>query len=387
MPQKGKYKARDFWAENRSGFIDGSYRLKPSENLTLNLKLYLNDDDRRLLYSDLVESAVNKDQLRTEIRIGGELVADYQLSDRFRLIGGIDARKESFKFNLDLEAEKRETTNTAAFLQLEAQVFKNGVATIGGRYDKHSVYGDHTSPRISLVYTPTINSRFRLAYGKAFRAPEFLELYGWQSNTKIGNEKLRPEKICSYEAGLGYTLPRYLDADLTLFFNKLQDLINFRTSSLKYYNENHGGYTRGLELELKSRPAKFLQLFTNYSYQESDNEETYNKAAAGDFIYAPAHKFNLGITGDYGPSTLALTGHYRSERKDLYRNSLPGYTVFNAKYIYRARGNIEISLTVRNLFDRRYLVEGHNPKYTTGTDATDYIYEGVSLALGLKAAF
>lgn len=381
LPQKGRYAYKDFVSENLAWFLYGDYKFEPAKNLNLDFNLYLNTSDNKLLYSDKVQSAVNQDQLRDERRIGGEVLANYEISDKFTILSGIAARHERFEYNLDLGADERHSTSKAIFLQIEGKIEK-GIVTIGTRYDVHSIYGGHTSPRLSFLYNPMDDARLRFAYGNAYRPPEFLEMYGYRGSTRIGNEDLTPEKVNSYEAGIGYTFSKYMDADITMFYNDIEDIIVFNSGTSKYQNSSGTGSTRGIEVELKSRPVKSIHLFANYTFQETHNDYTEDR-----FAYAPKHKFNLGLTGEYGSSVLTLTAGYKGSRKDTFGNDLEDYMVINGKYIYRIKKNIDLSIIARNIFDKRYVVEGHDPQYTTGINARDYIYEGVSVWLGLRYQF
>ena len=84
---------------------------------------------------------------------------------------------------------------------------------------------------------------------------------------------------------------------------------------------------------------------------------------------------------------LTLSAHYKGGRRDLNDNDLGEYTVFNGKYIYRIRDSINLSLIARNIFNKRYVIEEHDPQYTTGYKSNDYFYEGVSLWGGVIARF
>ena len=188
---------------------------------------------------------------------------------------------------------------------MKARTSYNLLITAGGRYDYHSVYGSEVSPRLSMLYKIGEKGSFRLAYGEAFRAPNFAELYLYVGSTKVGNENLEPEKVKNYEAGMGYTFSRYLDGKLTLFFNEIKDSIFFDPVTFQYKNKGGKGETQGVEIELKSRPFDGLLLFANYSYQDTEDEDGIEIANS------PNHKFNLGFTAGYGPSTLTLSTHYK----------------------------------------------------------------------------
>ena len=66
----------------------------------------------------------------------------------------------------------------------------------------------------------------KLLYGQAFRAPNFIELYNANNPVVLGNPKLKPEKIKTYEAGVGYRFTDKLRIDASYFYNKIDDLIS-----------------------------------------------------------------------------------------------------------------------------------------------------------------
>ena len=97
------------------------------------------------------------------------------------------------------------------------------------RYDHHSVYGDHTSPKLGVTYRAGDHFRVKGNYGEGFKAPSVLQLYYDMEMVMpyagrvhlIGNPALRPETSKSWdigieaEAGKAYTALTYFDNDVT----------------------------------------------------------------------------------------------------------------------------------------------------------------------------
>jgi outer membrane receptor for ferrienterochelin and colicins len=125
----------------------------------------------------------------------------------------------------------QQITTNDVWLQDRIQPWKKLIFNVGGRYNRHSLYGSHIVPKIGLVYR--INDRWtvRSAYGKGFRSPTIGELYylllhpeyGYQV---LGNPTLQPERSESWSVGGDYQVNRY-SLGATLYRNNLNHLINY----------------------------------------------------------------------------------------------------------------------------------------------------------------
>lgn len=101
----------------------------------------------------------------------------------------------------DMEHPIEGTARDIQYLTLEAQTpWADGRWRLvyGGRFDHYSDVGNHTSPRLGLIYRPQPDTAIKLLYGNAFRAPTAVELYG-SPGTVEGNPDLKPEVIDTYE--------------------------------------------------------------------------------------------------------------------------------------------------------------------------------------------
>jgi outer membrane receptor for ferrienterochelin and colicins len=125
----------------------------------------------------------------------------------------------------------QQITTNDAWLQDRVQPWRRLALTVGGRYNRHSLYGSHLVPKAGAVLR--INDRWtvRSAYGKGFRSPSLGELYylllhpefGYQV---IGNPTLQPERSESFSVGTDYQVDRYRFG-VTLYRNHLNQLINY----------------------------------------------------------------------------------------------------------------------------------------------------------------
>ncbi len=90
------------------------------------------------------------------------------------------------------------------------------------RRDDDSQFGAHDTGAVSYAYALTPAWRASLAYGEAFRAPSFDDLY-WPG---AGNPSLRPERSRNFEAGV-----RFADGNRQIgafaYRNRVRDLIQW----------------------------------------------------------------------------------------------------------------------------------------------------------------
>ncbi|NCC25022.1 MAG: TonB-dependent receptor [Deltaproteobacteria bacterium] len=145
------------------------------------------------------------------VTIGGEARSD-----------GLDDTQAGL--NTDKHAD-----NYSLFLQDEFQVLDPLTLTVSLRYDNHSAFGDHWSPRASVVYAVLEGLRFKGSFGQGFRAPSLSELYVTSLRQKgklifEANKDLKEEDSTSYELGVE---GEYGDVygGLTLFRNEVDNMI------------------------------------------------------------------------------------------------------------------------------------------------------------------
>jgi outer membrane receptor for ferrienterochelin and colicins len=105
-------------------------------------------------------------------------------------------------------------------------------ATVGGRFDHNSIFGNAFSPKAGFNLRVTDQFRARFSYGRGFRAPDLGQLfYRFLNPTNlyqvIGNPNLRPEKAHSLQFGGEFTSRnRRARLGLNLFYNDIQNLID-----------------------------------------------------------------------------------------------------------------------------------------------------------------
>lgn len=281
----------------------------------------------------------------------------------------------------------------ALFVQDEWQLPARINLTAGVRDDHYSDFGNTVNPRAGLVWSFLENADLKLLYGRAFRAPNFQELYDINNPVVVGNPDLKPERITTYEAGPAWRLNRYFAAGLNYFYSMIDDQIGWDTSTTPFTNANIGSAeTQGVELGLTGAFGADLNWKLNSAWQAPRNGDTDerlpyvpSRRGSGSVGYALSRYVNLH-------TDLLWTGPRPRDKGDS-RPEMPSHTTVDLavtlKNFYKT---LEIQATVRNLFDRNYKdpdtsggaanLTGTGPKVPG-----DFPREGISALLTVSYTF
>ncbi|MCF6149149.1 MAG: TonB-dependent receptor [Candidatus Kuenenia sp.] len=227
--------------------------------------------------------------------------------------------------------------------------------TTGFRFDDYSDFGGEFSPRIGLTWEILENASLKLLYGRAFRAPNFDEMYITNQPARHGNESLEPETIDTYEIGIDYTINRYITSKVNYFYNNIKDLIvlQLKDPGLWQFENFRDAYIHGIEFESRINFTKNNYLFMNYTFQDPNDENGKN------LPFVTKHKGNFGVNMqpwkyiNTNLSTFFSGKRYREEGDS--RDDLPSYALLNLSLIAKDFWEtMEIQGTVNNLLDKDY---------------------------------
>lgn len=219
--------------------------------------------------------------------------------------------------------------------------------TAGARYDHYSDFGDTINPRAALVWQSTDRLSTKLMYGRAFRAPSFLQLHA-RTSANIPNPDLQPETSSTWDLSMTYTAARNLKLAMTLYRFEQSDLIAANAAT-GYQFRNLGQRTsRGGEWEMQWQANPALRLSGNYS-RIWEEAATFPASLPRDKCYlrldwtpAPGWNWNLQAL---------RVGERRLPAGDP-RAPLPAYTLVDTTLRHAPAKDWEIAISARNLFDR-----------------------------------
>lgn len=222
---------------------------------------------------------------------------------------------------------------------------------------KVSVDGEFT-PYAGLTYDLT---NWLTAYGS------YTEIFQPQSVTNAAGDILDPRTGEQYELGLKADV--FDNANATLAYFNLSDKNRAVAdpNNLSSYLANGEANIQGVELEVSGTILDGWEATAAYTFTDTEFKST-NRAAGSEF-YTPEHMVQLWTKYTFDDRTPALDGFFIgggvkvfSSFKNISRTAAgggtsieaPGYAVVDFQAGYRFNEHVTASLTVNNLFDRKY---------------------------------
>ncbi|MHA8081479.1 TonB-dependent siderophore receptor [Aquirufa regiilacus] len=214
------------------------------------------------------------------------------------------------------------------------------------------------SPRLGIVYKPTLNHAVFASYSNSFTL---------NTGVDINNQALPPSLIDQYEVGVkNDILDGLVSVNVTAYRilnNNLaqNSLVNATTYS--YVKEMAGSVqSEGIELDLMSKPVAGFSFSGGYSFNETKYVKSNTYIEGSLLKYNPRHTANVGIQFRHQGLQVGLTTVYIGERfagrstrvlvaNDAYRLiALPAYVQVDltAGYTYK---KMSLRARIANLGD------------------------------------
>lgn len=242
-----------------------------------------------------------------------------------------------------------------AFVQDEWNLTRDWTLTAGVRHDDYSDFGGTTNPRLALVWDAAYNLVIKAMHGRAFRAPNFTELYNINNPVNLGNARLNPETIETDELAFSWQPGASVQTNLTVFRYRMGDIIRLVPNTDPTTGataQNIGTQTgNGMELEATWDATRKLRLSGSFSLQRSTDDKTQEDAGLAprrhwvgraDWQFAP--QWQLGAVVNQVAERMRQSGDKRTP--------VPDYTTVDLSLRRaNAAGNWEVRALVRNLFD------------------------------------
>lgn len=342
-------------------------------------------------------------------------------------------------------------TYKAVYSELSIPLLKSLEGQAAVRYDKYP-NASATSPRVGLKWTALPELSFRGSYTRSFRAPVLKQLFGAQEEgaititdpdqcTKLGvpldakgeclvaayqvngsNPDLQPEKGKTYNLGVVFEVMKNFNASVDWW--KIQKTNDISTptigtaiddglftkvgpryeifTNLRNFAQRQ---TSGVDVDARWRfPGTFLgniSLRNLLTYYTSDKTRTSSGEAWDDYLgtYAkPRFRNNFSVIAENGPWTYGVTwrtvgGFWDTdEARPLADGTrrVGSHEEGDVLLQYAGIKNLELSLGVKNIFDRMpplSLTNALDNSYTQMGFAELYSNRGRFFQLGLKYTF
>lgn len=306
----------------------------------------------------------------------GQVSWDQYLTESIRLLTGASMRYESYD-------DSTPATAQGADQRLIPGVFAQGelrsgrFTFLGGmRLDHQSRHGFVTAPRLSVKYSPSDLTTFRVSSGTGFRIVNvFTEDHAALTGSRevVFKENLDPERSKSITASIDQIIPFTkdlikvtLDGFYTRFSNKIIPDYDQDPNSIVYENLNGFSVTRGFSINIDQNFVE-LPLGYNASFTLMDvfsSEDGFRQAVP----YAPDYLGNVDVDYriHYISTSIGYSANIMGSKRmpDNYvvefgrpRQS-PVYSTHDVKItteLSNVNGSggrgIEVFLSVENLFD------------------------------------
>lgn len=178
----------------------------------------------------------------------------------------------------DVERKKyiseKDVTTKAVYIQDE-MTFGKWFIVPALRYDHHSTFGSHVSPKLGVTYSANKDVRVKLNYGDGFKAPNIPQLYygmGRQMGpyfiTVLGNPDLKPETSRNGDISMEIQKGPWQNT-LSYYHNEVDNLIHSvvvkKNDTYRFMNVKKARI-QGVEHTVSYRPAPAweFRLMTNW---------------------------------------------------------------------------------------------------------------------------
>ena len=331
-------------------------------------------------YDTLVFEGKNSMKLdnKNTMTYGAEWTTTNMRGTRFG--GGGDNKYSETFAGITKAGSEKDVDTYAAYLQDELKITDKWLLIPAVRFDHHSAFGSHTSPKVGTTYSFSDNSRVKVNYGKSFRAPTVYELYstmdkrmGMMNVQVYGNPDLKPEKSTNFDISfeaeqgkwsgkLGYyhnEIDNLIDSDM--FYKGYVPGVGMVVKS-KYYNVGEAEIS-GAEAEVGYNFNNNWNVKATYNYTDAKDKTTnarLNNRARQNGVVQLSYTDNAEL-----PFTATLWSKWYVDYLYKVSKSVNTYTfnTFNFVADKQITKNLHVYAGVDNIFDKT-LPYDENHSYT-----------------------
>jgi len=324
---------------------------------------------------------------------------------------------------------------TLAFYgQHEHKFLQNVTATVGARLTHHETFGNHFTPKATLMYSPGAFN-FRATYSAGFRAPGLDELYyhyfalnRGKPQISFGNQELKPEKSHYVSLNAEYR-DDVIAVSMTGYLNRINDMVvkqnipvddatlkmlraefpemtdDEATKLTQYalYQNSDKGDVKGVQLNVSANIFRGFNLSANYAYtyartkvvSDGSAQSVSDGSAVGATAWQPLERsirHAATIAANYhhtwGKYRLNINLNGRLQSKTYYTGTYedaPGFGIWNLHTTHSFDGwkylLLEPSIGIDNIFDKvDRRIDSSTRKYALYSP-------GRMLVVGLKIKF
>jgi outer membrane receptor for ferrienterochelin and colicin len=308
---------------------------------------------------------------------GTELQFDLRVSSNQRLILGGEFQdhkveqhsgetdKSEKTIENDVVPQKRRSLDeniSNLYAQNEYKPIKQVNLILGLHYHKSTLYSGRITPKLGLIVSPKEKTALKFLYSQGFRAPTIYERAFDDATYFIGNDKLVPEVVKSYEFVFEKYMPwarivtsYYVNEATKIMTQEAVDSLDpvypggsYEEEVFQYRNKEKLK-AKGVEFSIERSLNERWGGFFNFSYSLTKDTQTGLRLSN-----SPEVLSNLGLNYNWIKNRFctALELQYVNKRK-AYDGTIAGsYVCTNLSFVVkRIAGMFDLSLYIRNLFN------------------------------------
>ena len=349
--------------------------MSPDRTLTNRVAYQYTNTDTRL-FDPNAPANLGSPSTETFYGIGRNEREEYQgtweITPRIQAVFGaqherstIDTDSPAFDYSGPMPLRNFATIDSG-YAQLQGQPIAGLTLTAGGRYDRHDVYGGHSTGQFAAAWTlDDSRTVLRASFGQGFKAPSLYQLY-----SNYGNQGLQPEIAHSWDAGVEHhAWDGRVVLSATYFNRDSRDLIEFFDCTPQstqplcgpdpfgYYANVARASAHGAELQAAVNPSDQLSLSANYTLTDTEDRSPGSETFGNQLPRRPKSTANAMATYRW-PSRLSTSvgARYASRSFDDAANTiaLGGYVLLDLKISYALGERLELYGRVDNATGKHY---------------------------------
>ncbi len=296
-----------------------------------------------------------------------EYQGTWQFAPRYQLVFGAQHEKsttDTFDTEYDPAPLENEASIDSGYAQLQGEVLAGLTLTAGERYDRHDVYGGHTTGQLAAAWVLNdAHTVLRSSFGQGFKAPSLYQLY-----SQYGNTALQPEQSHSWDAGIEqHVWDGRVILSATYFQNDSRDLIAFfdcttpnglcATEPFGYYANIARATAHGAELQAAVNATQELNLTANYTLTDTEDKSPDSATFGKELPRHPKEAANLAATYRWPihlTTDVALRYGGRSFDDAANDIALGGYVLVDLRASYAFDDHLELYARVENATGKAY---------------------------------
>jgi iron complex outermembrane receptor protein len=251
--------------------------------------------------------------------------------------------------------DQRRSHVWALYGQDQFTIRKGLILNAGLRHDYYSTFGGTTNPRLALIYSPLRRTTLKLIFGRAFRAPNYYELFYHDGFSQEANPHLRPERIQTTELVWEQNLSTAFRLSAAAFENRITGLVGEQSdpsNGFLFFQNSRKAHSRGVELEIAGKILHRVEGRISYTLQKTRDETTQTLLANSPEQLV---KMNLAVPLLHRALSAGVEFDFVDLRKAVTGDPVPGRFLTNLTLTSREfAGGFRFSGSIYNLFNRGY---------------------------------